>query len=255
MAKYSPTANKKRYLAITCEIMYREICHCVANSSAVIDLFFMEKALHDAGADKMSATLQASIDRVDFSKYDAILLVYGLCNNGVKNLKAPIPIVIPRAHDCITLLMGSKERYDEYFNANPGTFFHTSGWLERDVSDTDSNTSITSQLGMGRTYQQYVEEYGEENAEYIMSILGNWEENYKKLAFVNNGIGDTETDLALSKKHAEDKGWEYEIVAGDISLLQSMVDGDWQANRFLVVPPNNIILPSNDESIVTCQPD
>ncbi|MFV1980286.1 MAG: DUF1638 domain-containing protein [Rhodothermia bacterium] len=33
--------------------------------------------------------------------------------------------VLPRAHDCITLLMGSRTRYLEYFKAHPGTYFRS----------------------------------------------------------------------------------------------------------------------------------
>jgi hypothetical protein len=60
----------------------------------------------------MSARIQESIDRVDPARHEAVLLGYGLCNNGVVGLHAPVPLVISRAHDCITLLLGSRERYN-----------------------------------------------------------------------------------------------------------------------------------------------
>ena len=40
-------------------------------------------------------------------------------------------LVVPRAHDCITLFLGSKERYLDYFQTHPGVYFKTSGWIER----------------------------------------------------------------------------------------------------------------------------
>lgn len=107
---------------IACEVLFREICYCAAGCSNIVDITFMEKGLHDVGAKKMSEKLQAEIDRVDAEKYDAILLCYGLCNNGISGLRSPLPLVIPRAHDCITLLMGSKEKYRAYFDKNPGYF-------------------------------------------------------------------------------------------------------------------------------------
>jgi hypothetical protein len=112
----------------------------------------MEKGLHDVGTKKMSEKLQVEIDKVDAGKYDTILLCYGLCNNGVCGLHSPLPMVIPRAHDCITLLMGSKERYKDYFDHNPGTFFFSPGWLERNKDPADTADSIPTQLGMGKTY-------------------------------------------------------------------------------------------------------
>ena len=37
-------------------------------------------------------------------------------------------IAITRAHDCITLLLGSKERYAEYVAQHPGTYWYSAGW-------------------------------------------------------------------------------------------------------------------------------
>jgi hypothetical protein len=39
--------------------------------------------------------------------------VYGLCNLALTSLRArAVPVVVPRAHDCITLYLGSRQRYD-----------------------------------------------------------------------------------------------------------------------------------------------
>lgn len=91
--------------------MLREICYCISKCINIIDVMFMPKGLHDTGASKMAQTLQAEIDKVESKKYEAVLLGYGLCNNGICGLKSTLPIIIPKAHDCITLLLGSKERY------------------------------------------------------------------------------------------------------------------------------------------------
>jgi len=81
----------------------------------VVDARFLSKGLHDRGARVMRAGLQAAIDEAeaDAEKYDALALGYGLCGNGLAGLEArSVPLVLPRAHDCITLLMGSRiERY------------------------------------------------------------------------------------------------------------------------------------------------
>ena len=148
---------KKRRKLIACEVMFREICRCASMCSDIIDVTFMEKGLHDIGTKKMSEKLQSEIDKVDAEKYDAILLCYGLCNNGICGLRSPLPIVAPRAHDCITLLMGSKEKYRDYFDSNPGTFFLSAGWLERNRDPGDTEESVPTQLGMSKTYEEYVE--------------------------------------------------------------------------------------------------
>ena len=237
-----------RYIVITCAILHREICHCVAKSKNIVDIILQEKGLHDLQSEKMSGILQEVIDNIDCSRYDALLLGYGLCNNGLVNLHAPIPMVLPRAHDCITLLMGTKESYDKYFAENPGTYFKSSGWLERNFSERED--SIAQQLGMYKSYEGLVEEFGEDNADYLQSILGNWMSNYKKLAFINNGIGNVEGNRMTSQAYAEEKNWEYEEVQGDNRLIEKLIDGDWDEQEFLVVPPGSKIVASHDGGVV-----
>jgi len=249
----------QRYKLIGCEILFREICLCAARSRNVIDLTFMPKSLHGLGEKAMSETLQEAINDVDTQQYSAILLCYGLCSYGVKGLRADIPIAIPRAHDCITLFMGAKEIYMDYFQKNPGTYFHTSGWLERGSSSADgtqSSDNVMSQLGISRSmdYAQYAEKYGEDNAEYLMEILGNWTKNYKKYAYIDTGVGESAAYEVESIAEAQNRGWEHETVRGDVRLIQALMDGDWDDEDFLVVPPGNEIIPIYGDSIIGCKP-
>jgi len=242
---------KKRYKLIACEVMFREICQCASVCDNIIDINFVQKGLHDIGAEKMSAQLQVEIDEVDANTYDAILLCYGLCNNGVIGLSANIPLVIPRAHDCITLLLGSKEKYKSYFDANPGTFFKSSGWIERGGDIGGGENNVMSQLGLGKSYADYVELYGEENADFIMEMLGNWTENYSKSTYIDTGLGNIAFDRAEAKKDAESHNWEYEEIKGDTRLIMNLLNGKWDESEFLVVSPKSKIQPSNDSGIVT----
>jgi len=45
------------------------------------------------------------------------------------------------------------------------------------------------------------------------------------------------------------KNWSYEEIQGDMRLILQLLDGEWNAEDFLVVPPNNKVKPSNNESI------
>ena len=245
-------SEKKTYKLIACEVLFREVCSHAATSNNVIDITFVRKGLHDIGAEKMSKALQQEIDAVNSEDFDAILLCYGLCSNGVTDLHADIPIVIPRAHDCITLFLGSKERYRKYFDENPGTYFKSPGWVERGNWSEDAEDSITSQLGLKRTYEEYVELYGEEDAQFIFETLGGWEESYKKVAFINTGLGNIESYRNVSTREAEENNWEYEEVEGDTRLIGKLLNGEWDENEFLVIPKGNTIHPSSDENIVKC---
>lgn len=246
-----PSAIKKRYKVIACEILFREVSLCAALSRNIIDPVFLRKGLHDMGEAKMKARLQQEIDAVDHERYDAVLLVYGLCNNGVRGLSSKLPLVIPRAHDCITLLMGSKEKYMRYFEENSGTYFKSSGWIEREADTSADDQSITSQLGYNRTYEEFVAQYGEENAAYLTEMLGDWLNQYKRLAFIDTGTGDRAADIKATQELAAERAWEFEEIKGDIRLITNLLNGQWDEEEFLIIPPTHQLMPSFDESVVT----
>ncbi len=115
---------------IACEIAAREFYFAAAHSRNLVDLEFLTQGHHDTPA-AGRVELQQRIHAVPPGKYDAVVLGYGLCSNMLVGLTTPhTPLVIPRAHDCITFFLGSKERYQQCFTENPGTYYYTSGWLE-----------------------------------------------------------------------------------------------------------------------------
>ena len=241
-------AKPQRYMLIACAVVYRECYYCAALCRNVIDIRLCDKGLHDIGAAKMCSKLQAEIDAVDCARYDTILLGYGLCNNGTIGLRAPIPIVIPRAHDCITFLIGSKERYRQYFDANPGTYYWSSGWIERGTSSLANEESTVSAMGI-RSYEEYRKQYGEETAKYLMETLGQMK-HYTKLAYIDTHVGDSADHKASARKRAADKGWEYEEISGSTNLLMRLLNGEWEDDSFTVIPPGQTTAPSYDECIL-----
>jgi hypothetical protein len=241
-----------RLKLIACEIMYRELCLAVARSVNRVDVEFLPKGLHDIGQAGMSARLNEVLAAVDESNYDAVVLGYALCSNGLLGLAArTIPLVVARAHDCITLFLGSKERYLEYFQKNPGVYFKTSGWIERSegLAQFGSDT-IQSQAGMTQTYEELVAKYGEDNARYLYDELHNATRNYSKLAFIDMGIGSDDRFEHRTQEDAVRMGWKYERLVGDMGLIQDLLDGRWDAERFLVVQPGQRIAPSYDERVI-----
>ena len=246
-----------RLKVIACEIMFREICYCVCQSKNIVDITSLRKGLHDIGQKKMSKALQEEIDQVSKDQYEAILLGYGLCNNGVAGLTAgKIPLIVPRAHDCITLLLGSKERYREYFDAHPGTYFRSTGWIERNFLDEEhKGKDIPSQLGMNRTLEEYVVKYGEENALYLMETFEKWNglRNYDRIAYIDMGVGNFQEYEEKARKEASDKGWKFKRLNGDIGLLRRLIDGDWNQEEFLVVRPGEKIIPTYVGGIIRAQ--
>ncbi len=238
-----------RLKLIACEILYREFCAAIARSVNQIDAEFLSKGLHDIGSAGMSARLGEALAAVDESQYDAILLGYALCSNGLVGLSArKIPLVIPRAHDCITLFLGDRRRYLEYFHAHPGVYFKTTGWIER--GEGLHQDSIAQEMGMTQTYDELVAKYGEDNAKFLHDQLCDMTRNYTGITFIEMGIEPDDRFERRARDEAAERGWKFAKIAGDMTLVERLVDGPWDADRFLTVPPGGRVAASFDEGIV-----
>jgi hypothetical protein len=237
---------------IGCPIILREICACVARSQHIIDLEFFEIGLH-IEPDKMRLDLQARIDASNGHGYDAVVLGATLCGNGCQGLVAgDAPLILPRAHDCITLILGSRARYEAQHSANPATYYYTPAWIERFGLEHEKATPYSLEARQA-IYRQYVEQYGEENAAYLMDMLHSWQKNYTRACFVSTGLADEQLQAYREQAQhiAESYGWEYEEIPGEMGLIERLVQGDWCSEDFLVVPPGARIEASWDGGVVT----
>lgn len=233
-----------RYKIIACHVLWRELCYYASLSKNVFDFHFLKQGLHST-PDLLRKELQESIDNVN-DEFSAILIGYGLCSNGVVGIKARnTKLVVVRGHDCITHLLGSKERYRQYFDAHPGTYWYTPGWI-------DTN----SQPGKERyeqAYQSYVEKYGEDNAQYLMDMEQGWFKEYSNAAYTDLGFGMNEHYKEYTKQCAEWLGWQYDELQGDPQLIKNLVNGNWSNEDFLIVEPGQKIVASHDECIIQAE--
>jgi len=244
-----------RLKLISCEIFYREMCAVVARSPNMVDIEFLPKGLHDIGSDKMLARLQSALDSVEDARYDAVVLGYGLCGTGIVGLTArSIPVVVPRAHDCITHFLGSKERYAEYFQNHPGVYFKTTGWIERGTDLEQLTRQALHKSGLGYTYSELVEKYGEDNAKFLYEQLCDTTRNYQQFTYIEMGIEPDGRFERTAQEEAARRGWRFEKICGDLSLLERLVGGEWDDRDFLTVPPGWRVVARYDESIIGAEP-
>ena len=234
--------ERRLFKLIACNVMWRELCHFAAVSRNRYDFQFLPWGLHTE-PDDLRAEVQRQIDAVPENTYDAVLLGYGLCSNGLVGITARRPrLVIFRGHDCITCFLGSKERYREYFDRHPGAYWYTPGWIE--------NHPAPGKERYENTYRQYVGKYGEDNAQYLMEMEQDWFSKYTTAAYVDLGVGDSADYEAYTRECAEWLKWKYERLTGDPTLIQRFVAGDWNAEDFLIVEPGKRIEASNDATIL-----
>ena len=201
------------------------------------------------------AGLQAAIDEAEeltpAKVSDAIALGYGLCGNGLAGLEArSVPLVLPRAHDCITLLMGSRIEFERYFQDHPGVYYRSTGWVERGA---DLEPLARTQSGMGYTLDALIERYGEDNGRFLYDELTRYQQAYTQMTFIETGIEPDGRCEAEARVEATEKGWRFEKVRGDLGLFRGLLAGAWDEVSFLVVPPGHRIVARPDQNIVAAE--
>jgi hypothetical protein len=239
-----------KFKVLACEVFTREIQFLAKHCVNKVDISFLPKGLHDLGQEKMLARMQEQVDAASGKGFDAILLVYGLCNNGISGLTArDTQLVIPRAHDCITLFLGGRAEYKEQFEGQPGTYYRTTGWIEHESPDGAGDETIQQKLGLFMAYEELVEKYGEDNAKYIQETMGSGVQHYSRLAFIEMGVDGEQPFIEKSRAEAEQKEWNFEIVRGSMTLLRKLIDAEWDSD-FLVIPPGETVIASPDDEVV-----
>ena len=80
-----------RIRAITCEVLARTVYPRPRSAPHVVDVELLEQALHyDRPASRLGR-LQSQIDATSATKYQAVVLVYGLCNLALGGLAGQGP--------------------------------------------------------------------------------------------------------------------------------------------------------------------
>jgi len=231
---------------ICCEVFMREVCLAISQTPNIIDPEFTPKGAHE-DSDYLRALIQEKIDAVsEADGYDAILLGFGLCGNSTQGIKArSIPLVIPRAHDCCTVFLGSRQKFVEYFKDNLSAEWSSAGYMERGDSylrDTDTGKF----LGLDKDYEQLVEQYGEENAQYIWETL-HPDAHSNELIYIEVPEFAHLGYLDRIRPLAQEQDKTVRVLDGDMRLIRSLVNGSWDEKEFLIVPPGKEIKAVYDQ--------
>jgi hypothetical protein len=215
----------------------------------------LRRGLHD-NPPNLREQLQQHIDAASGEGYDAVVLAYGLCGQATAGLIAgDTPVVVPRAHDCITLFLGSRERYQEQFENHKGTYWYTLDYMERRDDTPHSTLALGSGMDtdLDAVYDDYVEKYGKDNADYLMEVMGAWHEHYQRAAYIDLGVGDGSAIEEKARGDAARRNWTFERVTGDLVLIRRLLEGDWE-NDYLVLKPGEQLTMTHDTDVIGCIP-
>lgn len=244
-----------KFKVVACGVFEPYLDILAQESPNEIDLKVLDAGFH-ARPNELHLMLQAEIDQASRCGYDAVILLYGLCGRGTANLIArDIPVVIPRAHDCITLFLGSSEAYLRQFKKHPGTFYHTLGWIKKKVNPKDREASELYRNYGKEGYDKHPDfgklaaKFGEENAAHILAFFDRWKQHYTRAAYIDLGFPEEDKLIEFTRQMAEVFDWQYETIRGDSDLMRSVLAGDWSDDRIFVLTPGQRAASTGDDRV------
>ena len=248
--------NRLRLHVIACPVFQRELEMLAAGAKTEVTFRHLEMGLHEGSTENLRAALQGAIDGVATGQCNAIAIGYGLCNRGVVGLEArALPVVIPRAHDCIGMLLGSSQCYLAQLEAQPGTYFQSAGWLENSPAGGEvRQQNFTFGPSSNVTREQLVEKYGEENADYLLEQFNNFTRHYERLAYIATPVPQSARWEKAAKEIAHQRGWKFERLPGDLGWLRRLLNADWNDREFLKLRPGERVGLSHNAQLIGAEP-
>jgi hypothetical protein len=206
---------------IACDVLRDEV-NLVAGD---LEIEFVEALLHDH-PEQMRDVLNERIAATPGAR--TILLGCGRCSNGTVGLHAgPHRLVVPAVDDCISILLGSRERYLQEFARCPGTYYYTRGWIEY-LEDPY------------KEYLKIIPKYGEERARKVARLIL---ANYQRVAVIDTGTYPVEEYRGYLQTVADFYELPLEYLSGSLRLLEKLVHGPHD-EEFLVVEPGEELAES-----------
>lgn len=208
---------------VACEVLRNELETVLAKTAPGARVSYVEGALHDY-PDRLRVALQ---ERIDAAPGDGeVLLCCARCSNGTVGLKAGAHrLVLPATDDCISLLLGSRQRYLEEHARQPGTYYYTRGWVDY-IDDPY------------KEYLKVIPKYGEEKAARVARLIM---EHYTRVAVIRTpGVPGLEDKREYLRTVSEFYELPLEVLEGSLRFIQKLVAGPHD-DEFVVVEPGDTL--------------
>ena len=243
-----------RLLLVACRVFERELEVLARSAKTEMQIHYVEIGLHEQPGAQLRAALQEEINSVPEEDYDAVGLGYGLCNRGLVGLKSHgLPVIIPRAHDCLGILLGGSKRYLAELEKETGTYFQSCGWIEHLPADRTLRP-MAAGSGLSLNKEEMIARYGEEATQFLLEEYAKFTQHYKRLAFISTPVAQVEERARKAGEIAQQQGWKFERLPGDLGWLRRLVDGEWQERDFLVLKPHQRVALSYDDGLIAAEP-
>jgi hypothetical protein len=226
---------------IACDVFAAEVA-ALAHTAPLAGTLWLEMGLHDNPA-RLRGSLQDAVARASAAPdVERIVLGYGLCGRGLAGLRADrVPLILPRAHDCISILLGGVERHQAVLREEPGTYFYSPGWIRGKRVPGPDREAHARALYTARHPDdpETVEDLVQADRETFL--------HHKRAAYVDLTHDRAAEDYCRSC--AAHLGWEFTRLTGDPAFLRTLLTGPWDDARFLTVPPGLSVTQTSDGTL------
>jgi len=237
-----------RYAVLACDVFAEELAAFGQNKPPWAALNFLAMGLHDQ-PDDLRAQIQEQVHLLEQTEgIETVVLAYGQCGNGLIGVKANrVPLVIPRAHDCVSILLGGTAQHQAALKENPGTYFYSPGWIRgKRVPGPDRELAIR---------QRYEARYGQDEDELIEDLV---EADAETFAHHNCAAYVDLTDNTTAKRYCQEcahyLGWSFKELPGDPRYLTDLLSGRWEdTERFLHVAPGQALGMGSDGALTVVE--
>ena len=87
-----------------------------------------------------------------------------------------------------------------------------------------------------------------------MQIEKDWSQRYGWATYIDWGLEHSDEYKTFTKNSAEYLNWSYDEIKGDTSLIQKLVDGEWDTELFCCAKPGQkLVADLTDPGIIRAE--